>query len=213
MSIDGITGSRGVTAPNGGPGPGERGRGTELPALPGDAGGYATGIEFAAAMLASKSAEAIAKIAKEGQRAAKLEQVAQQRAQSDALRDKASLTRSQALLSGSLSIGGGVASGVAAVNQGSSPTATVATKIWGIVGKTQSDTAQPAGNFFFGARVINVEADANTYASRAKTAEGFAEDYAALEKQARSVMEKATSIMQALVQERQAITRSILRAG
>ncbi len=185
--------------------------GPSQPMLPGDAIPYAMGLEFAAAALASKAAETTLKAAREGQRAAKLEQVAEQRAQADAMSDKAKKTRLQAGISGSMSIAGGAISFGAGLSQAGELKPTGRQAAWASAGSAVSSAAQPTGTLVAGGGVIDAESEANTHAARGKTAEGVAEDYASLEKQARSVIDKATSVMQALVQERQAVARAILR--
>jgi hypothetical protein len=169
------------------------------------------GLDVVAAALASKSAEATLKVAREGQRAAKMEQAAELRSQADAMRAKASEMRSQAYWQGGMAIAGGVMSGVAAGTHNGSSDGGKASKLFKAGGETSSALAQPMGTLGGGARATELDADAQVHASRAKVAEGIAEDYASLDRQAKSIIEKATNIIQSLVAERQATARAILR--
>jgi hypothetical protein len=193
----------------------------EGPVLPeGDL--YGMGLEFIAAALASKAAECTLKLSREAQRAERMQQASEQKQQSEATREKAGALRLQASVSGGLSIAGGALSfgGAmkmsAGVDAGPKAATTIengGSKALGALGSTTSSLAQPTGTMMGGARSVELEATSADHASRAKLAEGVAEELATLERQARSIVEKATALMQALVQERQANARAILRAG
>lgn len=183
------------------------------PALPDDGDLYGMGLDVVAAALASRSAEATVKIAREGQRSAKLEQAAELRGQAQAMRAKASEMRSQAWTAGALSVAGG------AFTVGAGMTATNAPNGGGLsqslsgAGSATSGLAQPLGTLNGGAKSTELEADSTEHAARAKTAEGIADEFATLDRQSKAIIEKATSVIQSLLAERQATTRAILRTG
>lgn len=186
--------------------------GDNAPKLP-DSEMYGMGLEMVAAALASKSAETTLKVAREGARAAKLEQAAELKAQADAMRAKADAMRTQAYVSGGMSIAGGGLSIAGGAVHGDKAQGSTLSRVLSPSGTMTSSLSQPAGTLGGGRAAQNLDADANVHASAAKTAEGVAEEFGTLERQARSVIEKATSVMQSLVAERQAVARAILRAG
>lgn len=212
-TIQGTSGAQGArwfsdnSAPKAEAGPGGG------PVLPADAELYGVGLDLVAASLVSKAAESTIKLARESQRAAKLEQVAEQRRQAECLHEKAGETRLQAWVSGSASIGGGIASFSSGASLTTANKETGTSKMLGALGGTASSLSQPLGTLSGGARATELEADSSTHGARAKTAEGVVEEYASLERQARTILEKASSVMQSLVQERQAITRAALRGA
>lgn len=183
------------------------------PTLPDDAALYGMGLDMVAAALASKSAEATLKVAREGARAAKLEQAAELKAQADTLRAKAGEMRLQAYTSGAMTIAGGALSMAGAATHGSKEGGANLSKGLTAAGGMSSSLSQPMGTLNGGKQAAELDADSNVHASAAKVAEGIAEEFGTLERQARSVIEKATSVMQSLVAERQAVARAILRAG
>jgi len=190
-----------------------RGTPAGAPELPDDGALYGMGLDVVAAALASKSAETTLKVAREGQRAAKMEQAAELRAQAQTMREKAHETRLQAWTSGSISIASGAMSFGGAAMHDNSQSGGAASRMWTAGGTGAGALAQPAGTLNGGARAIELESDSNVHASRAKTAEGVAEEFANLERQSKSIIEKATNVIQSLLAERQATTRAILRTG
>lgn len=189
-----------------------RGGGPQMP----DAAFYGLGIEFVAAQLASKAAEATSRIARQVVRAEKLQQAAEQRAQSDAIRDKAGEQLHQAIASSSFSVVGGMLSfgsalSMAPATANSAAMETPKSKALGATGSTVSALSQPAGTMFGGARATELDATAADHGANAKTAEGIADEVTSLERQAKSIVEKATAAMQSFLQERQAISRAILQ--
>lgn len=186
---------------------------SDTPALPNDALFYGAGLEFVASLLASRSAESTLKLAKKVQREAKIEQAAELEAQATATRDKASAMRSQALWSGTATIAGGAMNLGGAATYGDKQGGTRLAQALSAGGQAANGLSQPVGTLTGGARATELEATSMVHSSRAKQAEGLGEEFATLEKQARSIIDKSTSIMQSLVQERQAVMRSILRAG
>lgn len=180
--------------------------------LPED-GVYALGVEFIAAALASRAAEATVRVAREARRAEKLAEASEAHAQAGAMREKASASRSSAWVSATLTVAGGACGAASAGTLASAGGVDRASKLWGAAGTTLGGVASPMGTLSGGARVAQLEAKASQHASVGKAADACAEELATLERQARSIVEKASSVMQALVQDRQAVSRAVLRAG
>lgn len=176
---------------------------------PGSPRMLALGLDGLIALLSEDGAKQMRKDARENQRAERDSQLSAINRQVSELYEKASGMRSEAVMTATIGVAGGLAQvGGAGAGAGSGQGASKASIMLAQGGKTMSDVSSPIGKGAYGGGQIKHEAEAIRAASDAKRAESAADEYGSLMKSADATIDKAHQALQALSQMRSQLMAS-----